>query len=130
MKKSDNNSSSKYKVVWKNIRLANEYIVSINKKLYFHKGITELIFPIASIVSISAMATVTDIITQQQNNRIGTMLIGICMIIISEFLLGNLVNILEAFSQMTEMDIQEACKTDLLEALKEKSLTEIEDPDV
>ena len=130
MKEYNKNSSQKYKAAWNNIKFANKYVISINKKLYFHKGITELIFPITSIVSVSAMATVTDIITQQQKERIGTMLLGICMMIISEFLLGNLVNILEAFGVMAEMDIQEACKTDLLKALKEKSLTEIEDPDV
>ena len=89
-----------------------------------------MIFPIASIFSMSATATVTDIITQQQEDRLSTMLISIGLIIISEFLLGNLVNIVEAFIQMAEMDIQEDCKTDLLKVLKEKSLTEIEDPDI
>lgn len=130
MKKSDNNSSKKRKIVWKNIRSANKYIISVNKNLYFLKGVTELILPFTSVVSMTAMATVTDILTQQQKDRIGTMLVGICMAIVTEFLLGNLSNILEAFSQMIEMDIQETCKTDLIEAFKEKSLTEIEDPDV
>lgn len=130
MKKLYSNLFLKYKALWKNITLANKYIFSIDKRLYFYKGISELIFPIVSIVSVTAMATVTDIIVEQQRERIGRMLIGVGLIFVCDFLQKNLANILEAFAQMAEMDIQEACKSDLIRALKEKSLTEIEDPKI
>lgn len=130
MRNSKQTTFSKYRITLQNAKIANKYIVSINPRLYLNKGLTEFIIPVASIVSMTATATVTDIITQRQSNRIYAMLAGIFMIIICEFLLTNIVYILEAFSQMTEMDVQEACKTQLIKALKEKSLTEIEDPDV
>lgn len=129
MKESRRNRLSRYKKVWKSITLANQYILSVNKKLYLYRGISELIFPAVALVFATATAKVTDIIVAQQKDRIGQMLIGICLIFVCDFLQQNLVYILEAFAQMAEMDIQEACKTDLMRAWKEKSLTEIEDPE-
>lgn len=129
MKESRRNRLSRYQTVWKSITLANRYILSVNKKLYVYRGISELIFPVVSLVFATATAKVTDIIVAQQKDRIGQMLIGICLIFVCDFLQKNLAYILEAFAQMAEMDIQEACKTDLMRAWKEKSLTEIEDPD-
>lgn len=129
MKESRRNRLSRYQTVWKSITLANRYILSVNKKLYVYRGISELIFPVVSLVFATATAKVTDIIVAQQKDRIGQMLIGICLIFVCDFLQKNLAYILEAFAQMAEMDIQEACKTDLIRAWKEKSLTEIEDPD-
>ncbi len=129
MKESRRNRLSRYQTVWKSITLANRYILSVNRKLYVYRGISELIFPVVSLVFATATAKVTDIIVAQQKDRIGQMLIGICLIFVCDFLQKNLAYILEAFAQMAEMDIQEACKTDLMRAWKEKSLTEIEDPD-
>lgn len=129
MKESRRNRLSQYKTLWKNITLANQYILSVNKKLYVYRGSSELIFPIVSLIFATATARVTDIIVAQQKDRIGQMLIGICLIFVCDFLQKNLAYILEAFAQMAEMDIQEACKTDLMRAWKEKSLTEIEDPE-
>lgn len=130
MKKFYNNLLFKYKTLWKNITLASKYIFSIDKRIYFYRGISELIFPIVFMISVTAMSMVTDIIVEQQSERIGRMLIGIGLIFVCDFLQKNLVNIWEAFAQMAEMDIQEACKSDLIRALKEKSLTEIEDPEI
>ncbi len=130
MKNADDKSMKKIKAIYRNAKRAGGYILSVNKKLYLNNGLMELVFPIASVIYMSAMASVTDIITRQQKDYAGRMLAGICMTVLSEFLLNNLFNIIEAFKQMSEMDVWEACKTDLLKAMKNKSLDEIENPDI
>ena len=119
----------KYGQTINNIRKCGRYINTECKKVYITQGIAELAVPTLSVVSATAVSRVTDTITSRATQFSGLLVFGAFLILVCSFLSETGYGIISAFTEMSDMGIREKCKDDLLAALADKSMTEIEDAD-